>query len=63
MSRDPKTLAERVRLELVRVALASYEDAAMRGLCAEGAWEAAVSAMRAADLSPTLRERLSSQDH
>jgi hypothetical protein len=51
VSRDPEPTAERVRQELVRVALAAYEDAAMRGLCSEGAWEVAVAAMRAADLS------------
>lgn len=32
-------------------AQAAYEDAALRGLCCEGAWEVAVSAMRLLDLS------------
>ena len=43
--------AERVRLALVTCALEAYEDALARGLCAEGAWEAAVGAMRKLDLS------------
>ena len=46
---------ERVRQLLVQAAVAAYEDAALRGLCAEGAWEAAVSALRQVDLSEALR--------
>jgi hypothetical protein len=50
---DPKSpdLAERVRAALVQAALSAYEDASMRGLCGEGAWEAALAAMRTLDLS------------
>jgi hypothetical protein len=51
---DRQSIAERVRQELVRAALTAYEDAALRGLCCEGAWEVAVAAMRRADLSPIL---------
>jgi hypothetical protein len=47
----PSELAERVRAACIRAALDAYEDAAIRGLCPEGAWEAAVSAMRALDLT------------
>ena len=36
---------------LLDAALAAYEDAGLRGLCAEGRWEAAVDAMRGFDLS------------
>jgi hypothetical protein len=43
-------VAERVRQELVRTALTAYEDAAMGGICCEGAWEVAVAAMRSLDL-------------
>jgi hypothetical protein len=50
-------LAERVRAAVVAAALAGYEDAAMQGLCAEGAWEAAVSAMRRLDLDAALAGR------
>ena len=48
VSRD---MAEQVRAALLEAALAAYEDAGMRGLCAEGAWEVAVGAMRSLDLS------------
>ena len=40
------TSAASVRAALIAAAVTAYEDAGMRGLCAEGAWEAAVSAMR-----------------
>ena len=43
-------LAEEVRAAVIRAALAAYEDASMQGLCADGAWEAAVSAMRRLDV-------------
>ena len=33
--------AERVQTELLRIALEAYEDAAIRGLCCEGASEVA----------------------
>jgi len=51
MKTDPQKVAEQVRGALVRTALAAYEDAAIRGLCCEGAWEVAVDAMRDLDLS------------
>ena len=51
MDADPRELAEQVRAALVAAALAAYEDAGVRGLCAEGAWEVAVDRMRALDLS------------
>ena len=42
--------AESVRRALIEAARAAYEDAGIQGLCQEGRWEAAVSAMRALDL-------------
>jgi hypothetical protein len=42
--------AERIRAALVRAAIQAYEDAGVRGLCGEGAFEAAVAAMRTLDL-------------
>ena len=48
---DAQKVAEQVRGALVRAALMAYEDAAIRGLCCEGAWEVAVDAMRNLDLS------------
>jgi hypothetical protein len=36
--------------------LQAYEDAGIQGLCAEGRWEAAISALRTVELAPLLRE-------
>ncbi len=57
MEPETKRMAERVRAELIHAAMAAYEDAAVRGLCAEGAWEVAVDAMRKLDLSPTMERQ------
>jgi hypothetical protein len=57
MDADTLSLAERVRHVLVQTALEAYEDAALRGLCSEGAWEAAMSALRQVDLSEVLTTR------
>lgn len=43
-------LAEAVRTACIEAAVTGYENAAMSGLCAEGAFEAAVSAIRMLDL-------------
>jgi hypothetical protein len=43
-------LAERIREACVVAALAGYEDAAISGLCHEGAFEVAISAIRRLDL-------------
>ena len=56
MDADPRQLAEQVRSALAATAREAYEDAAMRGLCAEGAWEVALGAMRALDLSRVVTE-------
>jgi hypothetical protein len=48
---DLRELAEQTRAALIDAALEAYEEAGMRGLCAEGAWEIAVGAMRSFDLS------------
>lgn len=48
-STDPTSahqIAEATRDACIEEAQRSYEDARMRGLCAEGAWEAAVGAMQ-----------------
>ena len=45
-----QALAERVRAALIECALEAYADAGVRGLCAEGAWEATVAALRKLDL-------------
>ena len=49
---DMSGLAERVRAACVETALKAYEEAGVQGLCAEGRWEVAVSAMRTLDLAP-----------
>ncbi len=48
-------IAEAVRQSCIQAALDGYEDAGQRGLCHEGAWEAAVDAIRRLDLAPLLR--------
>ena len=58
MTDSRQELVERIRAALVAEAVAAFEDAGMRGLCCEGAWEVAVSALRRADLS-SVRERAS----
>lgn len=51
---DPKQtkheLAEAVREACIRAAIDGYERASISGLCGEGAFEAAVSAIRMVDL-------------
>lgn len=49
---DPvASLAEAIREAVVECAIATHEDARLQGLCFEGAWEAALSAMRALDVA------------
>ena len=48
--------ADTIRRALIDAAEAAYEDAGMQGLCAEGRWEAAVSAMRRVDLAALAAE-------
>ena len=47
-------IAERIRSAVVEAAMRAYENAGIQGLCAEGRWEAAVSAMQSFDLTPIL---------
>lgn len=49
-SKQQHELARRVRDECIRTAVSAYEDASMSGLCGEGAFEAAISALRMMDL-------------
>jgi len=49
----PEKTLERIRAALLEAALRAYEDAGIRGLCEEGRWEAAIDAMRSADLTGT----------
>ena len=50
MKEQASSVAERVRAACLEAASRAYEDAGIRGLCAEGRWEAAVDAMRRLDL-------------
>ena len=49
-------LAENVRDACLKAARAGYEDAALRGLCREGAWEAAMSAVEKVDLATVVED-------
>ena len=40
----------------IKTAVEKYEDASIAGLCAEGAWEAAIDAVRNLDLKEILSE-------
>jgi hypothetical protein len=48
-------IANAIRRALIDAAEAAYEDAGIQGLCAEGRWEAAVSAMRRVDVEAVAR--------
>jgi len=43
-------LAKLIRDACIQAASTSFEDARMDGLCCDGAWEAAVEAMRTIDV-------------
>lgn len=51
-----------MRAACVRAARRGYEDAAISGLCHEGAWEAAVSAIQMLDVGRVVRELNNEQD-
>jgi hypothetical protein len=50
MDMDQRQAMEAARAACIAAALAAYEEAGILGLCAEGRWEAAVSAMQSLDL-------------
>jgi hypothetical protein len=52
-------LAETVRAACADAALEGYEDASLAGVCHEGAWEAAVSAIRKAPVEALVKKRSS----
>ena len=51
-----RQIAEAVRAACLRAALEGYENAAISGLCHEGAWECAVDAIRVLDIEALLRD-------
>jgi len=54
--KTPQELAERVRHACYKAAQEGYESASISGLCAEGALEAALSAIDMLDLEVLLAE-------
>lgn len=54
-------IAEAVRAACIQAAVDGYESASMSGLCAEGAFEAAISAIRMLDLE-RLAERKKTEE-
>jgi hypothetical protein len=60
---DRSALAESVHRASLQAGEAAYEDAGIQGLCAEGRWEAAVAAMRAADVDGVTRGAASADPH
>jgi hypothetical protein len=53
---SPLELAEIVRSACLESATAAYEDAGVLGLCAEGRWEAAVSALQTLDVAALVQQ-------
>ena len=51
---EERRLAEAIRAACIEAALAAYEEGGVLGLCAEGRWEYAISALRQLDLNAPL---------
>lgn len=51
---NERRLAETVRAACIEAALAAYEEGGVLGLCAEGRWEYAISALRQLDVNALL---------
>lgn len=47
-------VAAQIREACLKAALQAYEDAGVQGLCAEGRWEAALSAIQSVDVTELL---------
>lgn len=52
-------ITEAVRSACLEAARAAYEDARLRGLCAEGAWETALGAIESVDVDAVIRREKS----
>ncbi len=52
----PDDIARRIRDACLQAARQAHEDAGVQGLCAEGRWEAAMSALEVVDVQAILRE-------
>lgn len=55
---NKQRLAEAVRAACIKAALEAYEEGGVLGLCAEGRWEYAISAMRQLDVAAVLKAEL-----
>lgn len=53
-AQDLHEMAEAIRSACLAAAMQGYEEARIGGLCHDGAWENAVSAIRMVDLTPVL---------
>ncbi|CAG0987290.1 hypothetical protein RHDC1_02181 [Rhodocyclaceae bacterium] len=51
---DEQRIAEAVRRACIDAALEAYEDAQVRGLCREGAWEVAIEAVRSLNVAAVI---------
>ena len=59
---DPQKIAEAVRRACIEAALEAYEDAQVRGLCREGAWEVAIGAVRTLDVAAVVAAASSDEE-
>ena len=55
---EKQRIAQVLKDACLQAALEGYEYAAMSGLCHEGAWEAAISAIKMLDVETILKEKL-----
>ena len=58
-----RALAEKIRAAYLETTVNAYEDAAANGLCAQGAWECAVDALRSLEITDLLKEVPQSSTH
>lgn len=56
-AKDKIDMAESIRQACIEAARDGFRDASMSGLCAEGAMEAAVSAIESLDLEQLIKQR------
>jgi len=56
VEKQMRDVAEAVRRACAEAAEGAYEDAGIRGLCAEGRWEVALEAIRRVDVEAVVRD-------
>ncbi len=59
MINEQQQLAETVRTACIKTALETYEEGGVLGLCAEGRWEYAISALQQLDLDILIKQFVS----